>query len=72
MPEDSREILKRIGVKEQLPFDHVTHGKTSDQKVENYYSELDIETLDRLYKLYEMDFLLFNFSSIRFYNIVQP
>ena len=71
MPEDSREILKRIGVKKQLPFAHVTQGKTSDQTVENYYSELDIKTMERLYKLYEMDFLLFDFSPDRFYKLVR-
>jgi len=71
MPEDSREILKRIGVKKQLPFAHVTQGKTSDQTVENFCAELDTATLDRLYKLYEMDFLLFNFSPDRFYKLVQ-
>ena len=72
MPEDSREILKRIGVKKQLPFAHVTQGKTSDQTVENYYAELDRATLVRLYKFYEMDFLLFNFSPDRFYHFVKP
>ena len=72
MPEDSREILKKIGLKKQLEFSHVTQGLTSDQTVENYYAELDRATLDRLYKLYEMDFLLFNFSPDRFYKFVQP
>ena len=71
MPEDSREILKRIGIKKQLPFAHVTQGKTSDQTVENFYAELTTATLDKLYKLYEMDFLLFNFSPHRFYKLVQ-
>ena len=27
MPEDSAEILKRIGIKEELPFFHKTQGK---------------------------------------------
>ena len=36
MPEDSKEILKRIEVEKELPFTHVTRGKTSDQTVEKY------------------------------------
>ena len=71
MPEDSKEILKKIGVKKQLPFAHVTQGKTSDQTVEKYYAELDKDTLDRLYKLYEMDFLLFDFLPDKFYDYVK-
>ena len=54
MPEDSKEILKRIEVDKELPFTHVTRGKTSDQTVEKYYAELDTVTLDRLYKLFLM------------------
>ena len=71
MQEDSKEILKRIEVEKELPFTHVTRGKTSDQTVEKYYAELDTVTLDRLYKLYEMDFLLFDFSPDDFYAYVQ-
>ena len=70
MPEDSKEILKRIGVQQKLPF-HVTQGKTSDQTVKAYYAELDRKTLDQLYKIYEMDFLLFNYSSSSFYDFIK-
>jgi len=71
LQEDSKEILRRLKVKKQLPFTHVTQGKTSDQTVEKYYGELDRETLDRLYKMYEMDFLLFDYSPLSFYKYVQ-
>ena len=71
MPEDSKEILKRIGIQQKLPFHHVTQGKTSDQTVKTYYAELDRKTLDQLYKLYEMDFLLFNYSSSSFYDFIK-
>ena len=70
MAGDSEEILKRIEVEEKLSHTHVTRGKTSDQTVEKYYSELDVRTLDRLYKLYEMDFILFDFSPKMYYNYV--
>ena len=49
----------------------VFSGKTSDQTVEKYYGELDRKTLDRLYKMYEMDFLLFDYSPLSFYEYVQ-
>merc|ERR1711973_923881 len=64
--EDSKEILRRLKVKKQLPFTHVTQDKTSDQTVEKYYRDLD-----RLYKMYEMDFLLFDYSPESFYIYVQ-
>ena len=71
MQEDSKEILKRIGVEKELPFAHVTRGKTSDQTVEKYYAELDTITLERLYKLYEMDFVLFDYNPDSFYELVK-
>ena len=45
-------------------------GLTSDQTVEEYYSELDTKTIDRLYKMYEMDFLLFDYKPDDFYAYV--
>ena len=70
MSDDSKEILKRIGVKKELPYHHITRGKSSDKTAEKFYAELDKNTLDRLYKLYEMDFILFDFSSDEYYNYV--
>ena len=56
---------------------HNTHlwlvqGQTSDQTVEQYYAQLDRGLLDRLYRLYEMDFLLFNYSAHSFYGYLDP
>ena len=59
-----------IKIEEKLPYSHVTRGKSSDNLVEKYYSELDLPTMKRLYKLYEMDFVLFDFSPDVYYNYV--
>merc|ERR1712130_359326 len=53
-----------------LPFAHKTQGKSSDLTVEKYYGELDKSTLDRLYKLYEMDFILFDYEPDSYYQYV--
>ena len=70
MDEDSEEILNMIEVEEKLSHSPMTRGKSSDQTAEEYYSQLDVQTLDRLYKLYEMDFILFDFSPDKYYNYV--
>ena len=68
MTEDSEEILRRIGIGNyQLPFTHVTGNQTSDKMVEQFYSQLDLHILHKLYELYEMDFLLFGYSPDTFY-----
>ena len=71
MDADSKEILSMIEVDEKLSHSHMTRGKSSDQTAEKYYSQLDVKTLDRLYKLYEMDFILFDFSPDKYYNYVK-
>ena len=71
MAEDSVEILKRIGVLRQLPFHHMTHGQTSDKTVDTYYADIDLSTMEKLFQLYRMDFLLFGYTPDYFYNLVK-
>ena len=51
---------------------HVTLGKGSDQTLKEYFAELDKDLLERLYKFYEMDFLLFNYTIDDYYSYVTP
>ena len=71
MAEDSPEILKRIGVSRQLPFHHMTQGKTSDKTVDTYYADIELSTMEKLFQLYRMDFLLFGYTPDYFYNLVK-
>jgi len=51
--EDSKEIIEHLGLDSsvhQLPLDHVTQGVKSDEVLHKYYSQLDHETLKKLYK----------------------
>merc|ERR1712243_34546 len=60
--EDGNVILENIDIDDKLPEAHVSLGKSSDETLREYYSELDKKLLVKLYKLYEMDFLLFNYT----------
>ena len=40
-------------------------------EIEEYFSQLDKDTLDKLYKVYEMDFVLFNYTIDSFYPLVK-
>ena len=40
-------------------------------EIEEYFSQLDKDTLDKLYKVYEMDFVLFNYTIDAFYPLVK-
>ena len=71
MAEDSPEILKRIGVSRQLPFHHMTQGKTSDKTVDMYYADIELSTMEKLFQLYRMDFLLFGYTPDYFYKLVK-
>ena len=53
MLEDSKEIIKQLGLDpsvHHLPLDHVTQGVKSDEVLQKYYSQLNHETLKKLYK----------------------
>ena len=71
MAEDSEEILKRIGVMKHLPFHHMTQGQTSDKTVDTYYADIELSTMEKLFQLYRMDFLLFGYTPDYFYNLVK-
>ena len=68
--EDAGVILKTIKIEEELPKSHVTPGEKTDKTLKEYFAELDREILDKLYKLYEMDFLLFNYTIDDYYSYV--
>jgi len=68
---DSEEILKNIGIEDHLPTEHVTMNKSSEKTIEEYFSQLDRATLDNLYKVYEMDFVLFKYTIDAFYQFVE-
>jgi len=68
---DSKEILKNIGLEDRFPKTNVINNKSSDMEIEEYFSQLDKETLDKLYKVYEMDFVLFNYTIDAFYPLVK-
>ena len=71
MKEDSEIILKKIGVKGSLPLSHVQPSGNSKIKIQEFYSDFDKDLLDKLYKVYEMDFLLFGYRADEFYNFVK-
>ena len=54
----------------RLPLSHVTQGNTSDTTVARYYSMIDRASLDRLYNIYRLDFLLFNYTADQYYAYV--
>ena len=58
------------GSNKSLQHTHKSKGKSEGLTEKDYYSELDRETLDRLYKFYEMDFLLFDFKADDYYAYV--
>ena len=67
MKEDSEIIFENIEIEGKLPVSFVTMGKSSDQTLEEYFSELDKDTIEKLYKKYKMDFLLFGYTIDDYY-----
>ena len=62
MEEDSEIILKEIESNEKLPVSHITRKGRTDEFSEEYFSELDVDILEKLYNKFEIDFLLFNYT----------
>ena len=64
--EDSEAILREIGVNRSLPVAHAQPGGNSKVKIQEFYADFDRELLTKLYKVYEMDFILFGYSSYEY------
>ena len=62
MAKDSKAILERIGVNRSLTVANAQADGHSGAKLHQFFSDLDKELLEKLYKVYEMDFVLFGFS----------
>ena len=60
--EDSQRIFSRLDLNTTLANDRLTHGGNSKDKLMKYYSEIDQELLEKLYNVYEMDFILFDYD----------
>ena len=62
LAEDSKKILSRLGLNNSLAHDHQTQGGSSRANLLKYYSEINPNLMEKLYKLYEMDFILFDYD----------
>ena len=62
MEEDGKAILKKIGVNRTITTVNAASGGNTQDKIREYYSDFDRELLRKLYKIYEMDFILFDYS----------
>ena len=71
MKEDSKVILEHLQIDNELALVHMSNGGSTENFLEEFYSELDLETMDKLYELYEMDFLLFDYSPDDYYAFVK-
>ena len=67
--EDSKKILSRLSLNLTLGHDHPTVGGSSgsDENLVEYYSEIGPDLMEKLYLIYEMDFILFDYE--KFYTI---
>jgi chondroitin 4-sulfotransferase 11 len=68
---DSDQIFKSMAVSAQLPRSHVTQGRTTDNTVATYYSQISKDLLDKLYNIYKFDFLLFNYNGVEYQDYVK-
>ena len=67
MEEDSQIILKNLELNTVLTKTRVTHGEKSESKAKEYYSVIDLETMKKLYAIYEVDFILFGYSADEYF-----
>ena len=67
MEEDSQIILKNLELNTDLTKTHTTKGEKSENKAKEYYSVIDLETMKKLYAIYEVDFILFGYSADEYF-----
>ena len=67
MEEDSQIILKNLELNTDLTKTHTTKGEKSENKAKEYYSVIDLETMKKLYEIYEVDFILFGYSADEYF-----
>ena len=71
--EDRKFIGKLAGVdlaSIRLPFTetHLSRGGTSKDRSRKYFSELKLKTVKKLYKIYQVDFEMFGYSPLSYYD----
>ena len=71
MAEDSEAILNKIGVNRALPTVNAVKEGHSSGKIEEFYSSFDKDLMEKLYKIYEMDFILFGYSPDEYFKVVR-
>ena len=69
MEQDLHYIGKMAGVVfEQEEVVHKSSGGSTAQLTRKYFSQLDNEVVEQLYKLYQLDFEMFGYSTHPFIN----
>ena len=71
--EDRKFIGKLAGIdlaSIRLPFTetHLSRGGTSKDRSRKYFSELKLKTVKKLYKIYQVDFEMFGYSPLSYYD----
>ena len=69
MEEDSKAILTKLGLNSSLTVANAQAEGNSGAKIKEFFADLDRELLEKLYKLYEMDFVLFGYSPHEYYSV---
>ena len=54
-----------------LSVSHVSSGGSTGQLAELYFSQLEVETVTRLYNLYRHDFLMFGYSPDKYLSLAR-
>ena len=64
MGEDVELVMERGGIDRRLfpPRLHGSSGGRTEDLARQFFAQLDTDTVDRLYKLYQLDFDMFGYS----------